>query len=326
MLTAFRRSVTRRVLFPSRAVPDALVTRILPGAVNRTIAPSLVAARPVSVSAWMRSPAKSAAAVKKAKKSTATKTKKKPASKKAKKPASAKRAKKTKQAKKTKKTKKVKTRKAKKKLTDEEKEKANLRQLRKMALLKGPQLLPETAWSVFVADNFGAEEQGEFPDKIRGLADKFSRLSVSEKEGIKATAQSNQAVNNETRQKWVASYPPEAIYMANIARRRIARKLDKSRLYLIHDVRLPKRARTPYALFIKSRFPQANRESSSGSVQDAFRSMSEEWRSMSDSEKQPFQSKAAKEAEDSQTLLKVLKGKAKDYQKANNMPASQVPS
>ena len=114
--------------------------------------------------------------------------------------------------------------------------------------------------------------------------------------------------------------------MANIARRRLARKLDKSRLYLIHDERLPKRALTPYALFIKSRFSQANSETSSGTAQDTFRAISQEWRSMSESEKQPFKEAAAVEADRSQTQLKELKEKAKAYWKAQEGTASQVPS
>jgi ribonuclease D len=114
--------------------------------------------------------------------------------------------------------------------------------------------------------------------------------------------------------------------MANIARRRIARKLDKSRIYLIHDERLPKRAGTPYTLFIKSRFSEANSRSTSGTAQDTFRAMSEEWRSMSESDKKPFQDAAAAEVETSKAQLKELKEKAKAYWKAEGGAASQVPS
>lgn len=114
--------------------------------------------------------------------------------------------------------------------------------------------------------------------------------------------------------------------MANIARRRIARKLDKSRIYLIHDDRQPKRARTPYTLFVKSRFSQVNSGMAGGTAQDTFRAMSEEWRSLSESDKQSFKDEAAKEAETSQVLFKDIKEKARAYCKAQKGSPSQVPS
>ncbi|KAK2603860.1 hypothetical protein QQS21_003984 [Conoideocrella luteorostrata] len=316
MLTAIGRAAARRVLFSSsRPSASKLATQLPQRSVSRPNATVFAVARPLTVSAWMRSPVKGSAGGSKAKKATGAKTKKspakkKPVAKKKKKPASA-AAKKPKKAKKT--------------LTPEEKDKAELRELKKMALLKGPALLPETGWAVYVADNVTAG-QGKLTDKIKEVAESFAALSVSEKESLKSKAVSNHNANKDTRQKWITSYPEEAIYMANIARRRIARKLDKSRLYLIHDDRLPKRAGTAYTLFIKSRFSQANSGTASGTAQDTFRAMSEEWRSMSESEKQPFKDEAAKEVETSQAKLKELKEKARAYWKAQKGPAGQVPS
>lgn len=111
--------------------------------------------------------------------------------------------------------------------------------------------------------------------------------------------------------------------MANIARRRIARKLNKSRVYILHDDRLPKRARTAYALFIKSRFSQA----SDGSAKDTFRALSQEWRNMSASEKQPFEQEAHAESVKAKEQLTSLKAKAKAYWKTHEGGSpSQVPS
>lgn len=113
--------------------------------------------------------------------------------------------------------------------------------------------------------------------------------------------------------------------MANVARRRIARKTNKSRIFLIHDSRLPKRSGSPYTLFIKSRFSQAN-SGSNGTAQDTFRAVSKEWRSLSESEKQSYRDEAAKEAAQSQAEFKELKEKAKAYVKAQKGSLSQVPS
>lgn len=116
--------------------------------------------------------------------------------------------------------------------------------------------------------------------------------------------------------------------MANVARRRLARRLDKSRVYLIHDERLPKRAGTPYTLFVKSRFRGASASGGSGaSAQDTFRAMSAEWKSMSEADKKPFQDMARDEAETSRAQLKELKDKARAYWKEHKGGSSgQVPS
>ncbi|EFY89737.1 HMG box protein [Metarhizium acridum CQMa 102] len=312
MLTAIGRAAARRVLLPSKIAASKLTTQLPHGSVAYRLPKALtllVAARPLTVSAWMRSPAKISGSKTKR---TGTATKKKTTKK-----ASATKKKTKKAAAPKRQTKKV--------LTPEEKEKADLRHLKKMALLKGPTLLPESAWAVYVTNNIGAGE-GKLTERIKGISSRFAGLSESEKEGLKSTAQSNHDANKNTRQQWVEAHPVEAIYMANIARRRIARKTNKSRIYLIHDERLPKRARSAYALFIKSRFSKVNSQSGSSTVQDTFRAMSEEWRSMSESEKQPFKEAAASEMEKSAALLKELKEKARAYWKAQGGVARQVPS
>ncbi|KHN94487.1 HMG box protein [Metarhizium album ARSEF 1941] len=315
MLTAIGRAAARRVLQPGRTAASRLTTRLPRGSVGYRSPNALsifAAARALSVSARVRSPAKAPGS--KTKKSSSTATKKKKATA-------------TKKKATRKKTKKAATpkKRTKKELTPEDKEKAELGQLKKMALLKGPSLLPDSAWSVYTSRNIGTGE-GTLTDKIKGLSSRFAELSESQKEDLKSTAQSNQNANKTTRQKWVESQPVEAIYLANIARRRIARKTNKTRLFLIHDDRLPKRARSPYALFIKSRFSQVNSQPGSGTSQDSFRAMSEEWRSMSESEKQPFKEAAVSESEKSAVLFKDLKEKARAYWKAQGGAASQVPS
>ncbi|POR31060.1 Uncharacterized protein TPAR_08726 [Tolypocladium paradoxum] len=301
MLTSIGRAAARRAL--ASITTTTGTTKLAP----RTVA--LHGALPVrsfSVSAWARAAPASTA------KPAASKTK-------AKKKAPAK--------KKTKKTAAAAPKKAKKKKapTPEEKEKSELRELKKMALLKGPTLLPDSAWSVYVSENLPSG-QGTLTDKIKEVASRFGGLSESEKDSLRTTAQSNQVTNKQTRQEWIESHPPEAIYMANIARRRLGRKLNKSRVYLIHDTRLPKRAGTPYTLFIKSRFQGAS-DGGSASAQDAFRAMSGEWKAMSEADKKPFRDMAEAEVRKSSESLRVLKDKARAYWKEHKGgSSSQVPS
>ncbi|OAA33035.1 HMG box protein [Moelleriella libera RCEF 2490] len=309
-LTAIGRAAARRGLLSSRTATRNFGARPALASVRRIDASQYLSLRSLSISAATRSPAKSSTGSKTTKKTktSAPKKKKKAVAKKkpAKKPA-------LKKAKKPKKA-----------VTPEEKEKSELRQLRKMALLKGPQLLPESAWSVYMSDNMRAG-QGSLSDKVKELSQSFANVSASEKDRLQSVAQTNQSTNKDTRQQWITSHPPEVIYLANVARRRIARKTNKSRIFLIHDSRLPKRSGSPYTLFIKSRFSQAN-SGSNGTAQDTFRAVSKEWRSLSESEKQSYRDEAAKEAAQSQAEFKELKEKAKAYVKAQKGSLSQVPS
>lgn len=112
----------------------------------------------------MRQPTKATGASKTKKTTSATKKKTTAAKKKPKKAAVTKKAKKPK-----------------KELTPEEKEKADLRELKKMALLKGPVLRPDSVWSVYVSDNVRAGE-GKLTDRIKEIASTFAGLSEAEKE------------------------------------------------------------------------------------------------------------------------------------------------
>ncbi|KND90136.1 hypothetical protein TOPH_05110, partial [Tolypocladium ophioglossoides CBS 100239] len=301
MLTSIGRAAARRALVSTPSMLTSTTTT------TTKLAPRTVAfygALPVgsfSVSAWARATPAST-------KKTAASKKKAPAKKKAKKTAAAA-------------PKKVK----KKVLTPEEKERSELRELKKMALLKGPTLLPDSAWSVYVSENLPSG-QGSLMDKIKEVSSSFGGLSESMKDSLRTTAQANQVTNKQTRQQWIESHPPEAIYMANIARRRLGRKLKKSRVYLIHDTRLPKRAGTPYTLFIKARFQGAS-DGGAASAQDAFRAMSGEWKAMSEADKKPFRDMAEAEVQKSSESLRGLKDKAKAYWKEHKGgSSSQVPS
>lgn len=157
MLTSASRTAARRVLNAAivTKLPYRPATRVAP---LRRLAP---VARSFSATAWVRFPAASS--------SKATTTKKKTATKKATKKKSPKK----KAAPKKKKP-------AKKVLTPEEKEKADLRELRKKALLKGPSLLPETAWAVYVSENV-PKGAGTLSEKIKTLSADFKAVSEFEK-------------------------------------------------------------------------------------------------------------------------------------------------
>ncbi|KAL7936816.1 hypothetical protein V8C35DRAFT_208286 [Trichoderma chlorosporum] len=293
MLSSAGLAAIRRVLTSSgAAAPWRQSTGVAARALVMRLA--LPSVRTISISASMRSPAAKATAKPKtaAKKSTTTKKTAKP---KAKKPAKKKAVKKKVAVKKPKKT----IKKKKKALTPEEKEKAEIKKLKQMALLKGPTLLPETAWNVYFVDNVRGSS-GTAVDRAKTLAISFKNLNETEKERLASIGSSNKIANQETKKKWIQSFPPEAIYTANLARRRLARKTDKTKTYLIHDDRLPHRAGSAFTLYLKEQFSQV------GAVKatDAMRTIGERWRSLSPSEKATYVNKT-------QELNKALGGQVK---------------
>ncbi|KAG5943538.1 hypothetical protein E4U53_007028 [Claviceps sorghi] len=333
MLTAIGRAAARRALLPNRsAAPQlTLTTQLLRGPGSHAGAALLPAsARTLIVSARLLSPTKTAAASSstgsKGKKTTAAATKKKSAATKKKPAAKKKPASKKKTV--TKKKKRVvkkkpakKPKKPKKQLTPEEKEKAELKEIKKLALLKGPVMRPESAWNVFVAENV---KPGPAPlgDKMKETSENFSKLSAAEKERLESVAVRNQAINKQSRQDWIHGFPPEAIYAANLARRRLSRKLKKNRTVLVHDDRQPRRGKSPYCLFVKARFAQVNSDSATN--QDAFRTMAQQWKSLSESEKQRFRDESAKDVEAARADLQKIREKAKAYVKAHRASSTQA--
>lgn len=73
--------------------------------------------------------------------------------------------------------------KKKKVLTPEEKEKADIRDLKKQALLKEPSKLPDSPWLVYVSQELkGAAVGNDFANATRAVSEKFKALSVGEHE------------------------------------------------------------------------------------------------------------------------------------------------
>lgn len=142
-------------------------------------------------------------------------------------------------------------------------------------------------------------------------------------QSLAATGRANQVTNQQRRQAWIESLPYEAIYMANRARRQLARKLKKGRVYLLHDERLPKRANGPCSLFIKSRYREL---SDSGSGQDIFRTAATEWNALSDADKKPFQDMAAAQSRKSNEEFTLARVAGEAYWQAQKSPAGGVSS
>lgn len=120
--------------------------------------------------------------------------------------------------------------------------------------------------------------------------------------------------NKEVETAWVRSYPIEAIYLANLARGRLQRRLKK-RYPLLPDDRQPKHPQNVMSLFVKSRYAELGRSNPSG----AFASISREWRALSEAEKQEWRARTQAGRPQHDAELKALKERARAYLKENNL-------
>lgn len=97
--------------------------------------------------------------------------------------------------------------------------------------------------------------------------------------------------------------------MANLARRRLARKLEKKRPSLLHDDRLPKPAPSAYSLYIKSHHDEV----SAASPTDTFRQLAAQWKAMSESEKHQLKEAASADVKRVKEATEELRAKGKAY-------------
>ncbi|KAM0332361.1 hypothetical protein ACHAQA_002638 [Verticillium albo-atrum] len=278
MLTAIGRAAAQRLAI--RAAPST-VCRALPIA-------SRIPSRTFTTTQWARLPAKKAEdgaekPVKKAKKAATTATKaapKKAATKKAAKPKP-----------------KPKVKKVKKELTPEAQLAKDVRELKKIALLKEPKKLPETPWTILTSRNIKAGETS-LGDRSRELSQEYKSLDAAESEQLKELAEKNKLANNAAYKAWVESHTPQEIHAANNARNALRRKLNKGKgtthRFAIRDERLPKRATTAYNLFFKARWASGE---FSGSVPESTRRIADEYKQLSSVEQQVYEDLATADYE-----------------------------
>ncbi|KAK3934791.1 hypothetical protein QBC46DRAFT_70097 [Diplogelasinospora grovesii] len=174
-------------------------------------------------------------------------------------------------------------------LTEEEKRKLEIRKLKQVAMLKEPARLPERPWIVYVADQTKGRGVGreQFGDTIKGLAEEFRALSESELQSLKAVASQNKLANAAAYKSWVESHTPVEIADANRARYRLQHHFKVPGVKgPITDDRLPKRSVSAYVLFYKSRWQSG--EFSSVSAPESAKMIANEWKGMSESQRQPY--------------------------------------
>ncbi|KAG7107037.1 Non-histone protein 10 like [Verticillium longisporum] len=279
MLTAIGRVAVQRLVI--RAAPSSTLCRAAPIA-------SRIPARTFTTTHWARLPVNKAdeGAEKPVKKTTKSATKK---------AVTKKAAPKKKKAAAKPKPKKVK--KAKKEVAPEVKLAQEVRELKKIALLKEPKKLPETVWTLYTTQNIKSGE-ASLGERSKQLAEEYRLLDAAETERLKDLAEKNKVANNAAYKAWVESHTPAEIVAANNARNVLRRKVNKGRgvthRFPIRDERLPKRPTTVYNLFFKARWASGD---FSGSVTEATRTIAEEYKQLSEEQRQVYEDLATADFE-----------------------------
>ncbi|CAK7222882.1 hypothetical protein SCUCBS95973_004987 [Sporothrix curviconia] len=187
----------------------------------------------------------------------------------------------------------------KKALTPEEKTKLQVRELKKVALLKEPAKLPEHPWILFIAENTKGTKTGDGVKANLGkimpeLSQAFKALSPLELQRLRDTADQNRAANAAEHKAWVESHTAAQVADANRARTQLNR-IAKTKHRVIQDARLPKRPTSSFSLFTKERW--ATGQFSGHPLADAARTLAAEWKSLPQNQRQHYDDLAKTESE-----------------------------
>ncbi|KAG4442772.1 hypothetical protein IFR05_001789 [Cadophora sp. M221] len=180
---------------------------------------------------------------------------------------------------------------------------ANLTAL-KAAALTSPKTKPSTAWRVIIAE--GAKSGMIATSTVQASASKYKSLSPAELESYNHRAAQNEADNQAAFKKWVESYTPDQIRLANNARRalRLLAKNGKRTKSLppIEDERQPKRPANGWALYVGHRW--ATGDFKGIKLSDAATLIKKDWDALPPSERQTYQDRGAA---DKQRYIKEFK-------------------
>jgi len=216
---------------------------------------------------------------------------------KAKKPAPKKKAVK-KAAKKVVKKKSKPVKKVKKPLTEMQKSKlvatkarAHLKELKEQAL-SPPSKPATTAWQVLLSEVTKQPQPAGQKYNLATIAKeasaRFKSLTPAEIEAYNHTAIQSNAQKEVALKKWVESHTPDQIRIANNARAQLRAKSKTKKSWTpIQDERRPKTAISAYFYFSKEK--RASGELKGISFVDSTKLLADEWRSLSPSQKKPYE-------------------------------------
>lgn len=171
----------------------------------------------------------------------------------------------------------------------------HLKELKETALTS-PKKLPQSAYLLAVQDKMPqARTENQTQKEIfTATVEVVKGLSPLEQERYQHQADQNKATNEAAYADWVQSHTPLQIKAANIARRHLAKLLNKP-CRLIKDERLVKRPGTAYIQFAKERNQSGDFKHMP--VPQISLRIRDEWNNLTESEKEPYTKLAVEDKE-----------------------------
>ncbi|KAK6067612.1 HMG box protein [Seiridium cupressi] len=185
-----------------------------------------------------------------------------------------------------------KKKKPKRKPTPEERDKLQLKELKKTSLyLEEPKnAAPAKAYLVFMQQHIKGQKFGTRAgtfDRYKELGAEWKNLPSSEAAQFKRAAEENKLNNAALHKAWIERHTPAQIRDANLARHLLKRKFNYPKLKrLIKDDRQPSGPLQAYTYYTKARW--ASGDFANMGVVEAAKLVGAEWKGLSDSEKEPY--------------------------------------
>ncbi|QDS74335.1 hypothetical protein FKW77_004505 [Venturia effusa] len=175
------------------------------------------------------------------------------------------------------------------------KAKAEITNLKKTALIgTAPKFLPDSAWTVFVAEK--ATGSSSARDRMKDASAEYKALSAPELEHYNHIANQNKTANEKAYSAWVNSHTPEQIRVANAARNLLKRRLAagaystrkgmKGLIKKIKDERQPKRPMSAYLAFSMDR--RASGDFKNITLLESAKLITDEWKALSPAETKKY--------------------------------------
>ncbi|EPE31573.1 HMG-box [Glarea lozoyensis ATCC 20868] len=178
----------------------------------------------------------------------------------------------------------------------------------KALALSAPKPLPHTAWQVFLTETNtlkGPSTLAEQGEKMKNAGVKFRDLSPAELEFYNHKANEAKSANLVEYKKWVQSFTPDQIRLANNARRMLNKRISKpTRLVLIHDDRIPKRPANANGLFLKDRY--ASGDFKGIPMGESMKLVMAEWAALPPAEKKVYEDRRSAESQRYQQEFKTV--------------------
>ncbi|KAI1759734.1 hypothetical protein GGR53DRAFT_512577 [Hypoxylon sp. FL1150] len=165
------------------------------------------------------------------------------------------------------------------------------RELKKTALFTEPKGLPNTPWTVFVAEETKDKSTSAATLRTRmpQLAETYRNLPASELHRMTAVGEQNKATYAAAYKEWVESHTTTEIRAAMKARQLLKRKYNYPvrSLKPIHDDRIPKQPLNAFSLFTKARWASGD-HAHLASVPAAAKEIAKEWKNLPETERQAY--------------------------------------